>query len=92
MRRLAFAALLAAGSAFVAACRGGEADQASAPRAEASTPGETTSVDPHKDGFEVALGEWTITPEAEAIRPGRSTFVISTSRVTIATSARSTRG
>jgi plastocyanin len=79
MRRLAFAALLAAGSAFVAACGGGEADQASAPQAATSTQGETTSTDPgpRKDGFEVALGEWAITPEAEAIRPGRTTFVIS---------------
>jgi plastocyanin len=77
MRRLAFAALLAAGSAFVAACGGGEADQASAPRAATSTPGETTSADPRKNGFDVALGEWAITPEAEAIRPGRTTFVIS---------------
>jgi plastocyanin len=79
LRRLAFAALLAAGSAFVAACGGGEADQASAPQAATSTQGATASAgpDPRKDGFEVALGEWAITPESEAIRPGRTTFVIS---------------
>jgi plastocyanin len=79
LRRLAFAALLAAGSAFVAACGGGEADQASAPQAATSTRGATASAgpDPRKDGFEVALGEWAITPESEAIRPGRTTFVIS---------------
>jgi plastocyanin len=78
LRRLAFAALLAAGSAFVAACGGGEADQAPAPQAATSTQGATASAgpDPRKDGFEVALGEWAITPEAE-IRPGRTTFVIS---------------
>jgi plastocyanin len=77
MRRLAFAALLAASSAFVAACGGGEADQASAPQAATSTPGQTASADPRKDGFDVALGEWAITSEAKAIRPGRTTFVIS---------------
>jgi plastocyanin len=77
MRRLALAALLAAGSALVAACGGGGADQASAPQAAAPTPGERGSADPRKDGFEVVLGEWAITPEAEAIRPGRTTFVIS---------------
>jgi plastocyanin len=83
MRRLAIAALLAAGSAFVAACGGGEADRASAPQAATSAPGKTASAgttasaDPRHDGFEVALGEWAITPEAEAIRPGRTTFVIS---------------
>jgi plastocyanin len=77
MRRLAFAALLTASSAFVAACGGGEADQASAPQAATSTRGQTASADPRKDGFGVALGEWAITPEAKAIRPGRTTFVIS---------------
>jgi plastocyanin len=77
MRRLAFAALLAASSAFVAACGGGKADEASAPQAATSTPGRTAPADPGKDGFDVALGEWAITPEAKAIRPGRTTFVIS---------------
>ena len=32
--------------------------------------------DPRDGGFEVALGEWAVTPEAQAIRPGRATFVI----------------
>ena len=32
--------------------------------------------DPRDGGFAVALGEWAVTPEAEAIRPGRTTFVI----------------
>ena len=33
-------------------------------------------VDPRAGGFEIALGEWALTPEARAIRPGRVTFVI----------------
>jgi plastocyanin len=33
-------------------------------------------VDPRDDGLEIALGEWALTLEAEAIRPGRVTFVI----------------
>lgn len=33
-------------------------------------------VDPRKGGVEIVLGEWAITPEAPAIRPGEITFVI----------------
>lgn len=33
-------------------------------------------VDPRRGGFEIVLGEWAVTPEAPAIRPGRVTFVI----------------
>ena len=33
-------------------------------------------VDPRKNGFEITLGEWAVTPEAPAVRPGRVTFVI----------------
>lgn len=43
------------------------------------TPGpspEPPLVDPRKDGFEVGFGEFAITLEAPAIRPGRVTFVI----------------
>jgi plastocyanin len=86
MRRLTLIALLAAGSAFLAACGGGggEAEPASAPQAATSTAETGTGTtappaaegDPRDGGFEVALGEWAVTPEAEAIRPGRATFVI----------------
>ena len=34
-------------------------------------------IDPRAGGFEIALGEWAISPEAKAIRPGLVTFVIS---------------
>ena len=34
-------------------------------------------IDPRAGGFELALGEWAISPEAKAIRPGLVTFVIS---------------
>ena len=53
--------------------------------APAATGGDTTTgtaqaaagnVDPREGGFEIALGEWALTPEAESIRPGRATFVI----------------
>jgi plastocyanin len=53
--------------------------------APAATGGDTTTgtaqaaaqgVDPRRGGFEIALGEWALTPEAESIRPGRATFVI----------------
>ncbi len=81
MRRLAPLALLAAGVAALAACGGGEADQASplpaaGEGATTETHGSVAKVDPRKDGFEVALGEWALTPEAEAIRPGQVVFVI----------------
>lgn len=33
-------------------------------------------IDPRAGGFEIALGEWALTPEAPAIRPGPVTFVI----------------
>jgi plastocyanin len=88
MRRLALVTLLAAAPVFVAACGSGGAEQASAPEQATSTAagaGNTTGApspatvsgnDPRKNGFEVALGEWALTPEAGAIRPGRTVFVV----------------
>ena len=35
-----------------------------------------TRVDPRRGGFEVGLGEWALTLEAGAIRPGEVTFVV----------------
>lgn len=32
--------------------------------------------DPRRDGLDIALGEWAVTPESDAIRPGRVTFVV----------------
>jgi plastocyanin len=58
----AFAGRAAAGSAAGA---GATASGASSPR-----------VDPRAGGFQVGLGEWAITAEARAIRPGRVTFVV----------------
>ena len=46
--------------------RGGATASSSAP----------TRVNPKKGGFEIGLGEWAITAEARAIRPGPVTFVI----------------
>jgi plastocyanin len=89
MRRAALVTALAAAlAALAAACGGGEADPASSPATPASsgteTGGATTTApegraegaDPRDGGFEVALGEWAVTPEAKAIRPGHATFVI----------------
>lgn len=44
--------------------------------AEPARPKPPKRVDPRADGFEVVLGEWAVTPEAPAIRPGRVTFVV----------------
>lgn len=41
-----------------------------------SRAGASGRVDPRKNGFEIGLGEWAITAEAKAIRPGPVTFVI----------------
>ena len=84
MRRVLLLAPAAAAALFLAACGGGEADEASSPPAATSTSapaqdaqaGEAGRADPRDGGFEVALGEWAVTPEAKAIRPGRATFVI----------------
>ncbi len=77
-----------AGALLLSACGGGpetagsEGDSPPQP----SSGGPTTTaggqppagrVDPREGGFDVALGEWAVTPEAKAIRPGRVTFVIS---------------
>lgn len=39
-------------------------------------PAAARTVDPRRGGLEVALGEWAVTLEAGAIRPGRVTFVL----------------
>jgi plastocyanin len=86
------AAALGSALLLAAACGGGENTAATEPAAPtddttaapATTGGDTTTgtaqaagnVDPRQDGFEIALGEWALTPEAESIRPGRTTFVI----------------
>ena len=48
------------------------------PRREkkAPEPARPKRVDPRDGGFEVVLGEWAVTPEAPAIRPGKVTFVV----------------
>jgi uncharacterized cupredoxin-like copper-binding protein len=47
------------------------------PRGTASTkPKPATPIDPRKDGLDVGFGEFAITLEAEAIRPGAVTLVV----------------
>ena len=36
----------------------------------------SAGVDPRSGGLRIALGEWTLVPEARAIRPGKVTFVV----------------
>jgi plastocyanin len=84
VRRLTLLVPAAAVALAAAACGGGEADRASSPAPATSSATETAPAstqeagggDPRDGGFEVALGEWAVTPEAKAIRPGRTTFVI----------------
>lgn len=59
--------------------RAGSATQEAAePRAErvGDERSRARRVDPRRGGLDVVLGEWAVTPEADAIRPGRVTFVV----------------
>ena len=69
MRGLLAAALLAAAaiSAAVADARPAAPGAAAEPSALA---------DPRADGLAVGLGEWSVAPEANAIRPGKVTLVV----------------
>jgi plastocyanin len=76
---------------LLAACAGGGDDRSGTEGdtpGEASATGPVTSsgdgeatgggrVDPRTGGLDVALGEWAVTLEAGAIRPGEVTFVVS---------------
>jgi plastocyanin len=46
------------------------------PANASSNPPDTKRIDPKRGGFEIGLGEWAITAEAPAVRPGPVTFVI----------------
>jgi plastocyanin len=37
---------------------------------------QAAGIDPRAGGFEIALGEWAVSPETKAIRPGPVTFVV----------------
>jgi plastocyanin len=49
---------------------------ASAPAATPQAPPEPQRVDPRNDGFDIGFGEFAVTLEAEAIRPGPVTLVV----------------
>lgn len=51
--------------------QGGNSSSAGEPAAD-----EPEKIDPRKNGFEIGLGEWAVTPEAPALRPGRVVFLI----------------
>ena len=54
-----------------------QADRQTTEAAPASAPARPRRpIDPRRGGLEIGLGEWAVTPEAPAIRPGRVTFVI----------------
>jgi Cupredoxin-like domain len=61
------------GTNSVTASRGASKN---APANASSNSPTTKRVDPKRGGFEIGLGEWAITAEAPAIRPGLVTFVI----------------
>jgi plastocyanin len=63
-----------AGVAAVAYASAGA--QQSAGRAQAASGALAGGIDPRSGGFEVGLGEWALSLEAKAIRPGPVTFVI----------------
>jgi plastocyanin len=50
--------------------------QAAPSSTETPAEGAAAAVDPRKDGFDIGFGEFAITLEAEAIRPGPVTFVV----------------
>jgi plastocyanin len=54
----------------------GPASTSSVPGAAGLPPAPAQRVDPRKGGLEVGFGEWAVTPEADAIRPGPVTFVV----------------
>lgn len=76
--------LLAAGAACdraPAPARGTQAaeeqrDEPGRARRAAAEQQRPRRIDPRSGGFEVVLGEWAVTPEAPAIRPGKVTFVV----------------
>jgi plastocyanin len=81
--------LLAALVVGLTSCSAGPAtdvDPVTPPATEGAGPGtpvvtseddpRSTKVDPRDGGLEIGLGEWALTLEAGAIRPGRVTFVV----------------
>jgi plastocyanin len=83
MRGLLAAALLAAAaiSAAVADARPAESaapasQPGTVPARVSAAPAPAALVDPRAGGLSVGLGEWSVAPEVNAIRPGRVTFVV----------------
>jgi plastocyanin len=71
---LASAAVIGGGLATVQAA---DARESGVAPAAATRPAVAGGIDPRSGGFEIALGEWALSPEARAIRPGLVTLVIS---------------
>ena len=63
---------------LLAGCGGTSAPAEAPPGPAPSAPASdgAARVDPRDDGLEIAMGEWALTAEADAIRPGTVTFVI----------------
>ena len=80
------AALTAVLAALAAGCGGDPppAGETPAPagRSAGNEPAPAAGTDPREQGLEIALGEWALTAEAKAIRPGPVTFVV-TNRGTV---------
>ena len=64
------------GPAPVAAERSAQDKPDEAPDGRPVSDRRPRRVDPRVGGFEIGLGEWALAPEADAIRPGKVTFVV----------------
>lgn len=71
-----FSLLALVGAAALAGRVAASGRTAEAPTVGAVQAPGAAGVDPRSGGFEIGLGEWALSPEAKAIRPGRVTFVI----------------
>jgi Cupredoxin-like domain len=87
LRVVTFLLVVAAASACAGETPTPAGDESNSPSNSRGATGTTTAnpspnsptsrrVDPKRGGFEIGLGEWAITAEARAIRPGPVTFVI----------------
>ena len=82
---LTFSIVACLALAVLGACARDDSSQSSGRRGNVakSKPGRSAKaevkarpIDPRRQGLEVGLGEWALTPEAARIRPGAVTFVI----------------
>lgn len=79
MKKVPVLLLVLAGAAVLGGLATGpaaDAGRSAVQQVESGRSAAAAGVDPRAGGFEIALGEWALVPEAKAIRPGPVTFVI----------------